>query len=184
MATKTRDEALDEMLSKHQVQEVMLRYARAVNRLDAEGVKACFQPDAWEDHGAYRGPAAPFAEAFAPGKFTAFKSIFHHIGNQLSEVDGDRASNEAYFVGWHRFTQDGIEKDLLFGGRYLAIFERRGGGPWLIAERTVVHDWSRVDRVEEAWDGAEQFWQGNFSPEDLVFRLMKDGSPRRAPAGC
>lgn len=180
---KSRDQLIDDLLAKQEVHEVMLRYARAVNRLDAEGVQACFQPDAWEDHGGYRGPAAPFAEAFRPGVFRGFASMFHHIGNHLIELAGDRAASEAYFVGWHPYSDAGIEKQLLFGGRYLAVFERRGDGPWLIAERTVVHDWSRVDTVEAAWPGSADFWPGEFSTDDLVYKLLNHRRERRAPVG-
>jgi hypothetical protein len=102
-----------------------------------------------------------------------FKSMFHLVGNELIELDGDSAAHEAYFVGCHRYDDEksGQEMDMFFGGRYLARFERRDGGPWLIANRTVVHDWSRIDPVTTPWEPAQSFKQGKFSMDDPVYQL-------------
>lgn len=172
-----KERLLDELLSKNEIHEVMMRYCRGVNRLDPDLVRSCYHPDAYEDHGVSQGNAFTYAAAFTPERFTAFKSMFHLVGNELIELAGDRAAHEAYFVGCHRLDEDGVEKDVFFGGRYLSVFERRDGGPWLIAERTVVHDWSRVDPVER-WDVAEHFKQGKFSRDDLVFGLLERAKAR------
>ena len=173
-----KEKLLDDLLAKHEIHEVMMRYCRGVNRLDPELVRSCYHPDATEDHGASQGNAHGYSGEFTPEKFTAFKSMFHLVGNELVELAGDRAAHEAYFVGCHRYDDDdGRETDMFFGGRYLSIFERRDGGPWLIADRTVVHDWSRVDLVATAWEPAQQFKQGVFSREDLVFGLLDVDRP-------
>lgn len=170
-----RERLLDELLAKFEIHEVMMRYCRGVNRLDPDLVRSCYHPDAYEDHGASQGNALDFAAGFSPERFTAFKSMFHLVGNELVELDGDRAAHEAYFVGCHRSVDDaGGEFDIFFGGRYLSRFERRNGGPWLIAHRTVVHDWSRIDPAAP-WEPAQSFQQGRFSRDDLVFGLLSDG---------
>jgi hypothetical protein len=168
-----RERLLDELLAKQEIHDVMMRYCRGVNRLDPDLVRSCFHPDAYEDHGAFKGSAVDFSAAFTPERFTAFKSMFHLVGNQLVELDGDRAAHEAYFVGSHRYDDDsGQEMDVFFGGRYLSVFERRDRGPWLIARRMVVHDWSRMDPVTP-WAPAAQFEPGKFSRADPVFRLLE-----------
>jgi hypothetical protein len=53
------------------------------------------------------------------------------------------------------------------GGRYVDRFERRAG-QWKIAERTVVVDWQRVDRVHEP--DASQLTLGLRSRQDLAYR--------------
>lgn len=166
-----KERLLDELISKNEIHEVMMRYCRGVNRLDPELVRSCFHPDAYEDHGASKGSAVEFAAAFTPERFTAFKSMFHLVGNELVELAGNRAAHEAYFVGCHRYEQDGTEMDVFFGGRYLSVFEQRDGGPWLIAERQVVHDWSRIDPATP-WGPAAAFAQASFSPTDPVFGLL------------
>lgn len=171
-----QERLLDELIAKQEIHEVMMRYCRGVNRLDPDLVRSCFQPDAYEDHGAFKGSAVDFSAAFTPERFTAFKSMFHLVGNELVELDGDRAAHEAYFVGCHRYEDEsGEEMDVFFGGRYLSVFERRNNGHWLIARRTVVHDWSRIDPVSP-WEPATQFTPGKFSREDPVFRLLESAT--------
>ena len=182
MTAKTREAALDELIAKQEIRDMMMRYCRGVNRLDMDLVRSCFHPDAWEDHGSFRGEAAAFCDGLGEGlKYFAF--TFHFVGNSLIEIEGDRAAHETYFIAYDRLPADdsGVEKDVIFGGRYLAVHERRNGGPWLIAERAVMHDWHRVDPVSDPWPTAETFIQGgHHGQQDVVFDLLKRGVPRRA----
>jgi SnoaL-like domain len=176
--TRSREQAIDELLIKQEISDVMMRYCRGVNRLDMDLVRSCFHPDGWENHGGFKGNAMTFVDGLGAG-LRYFKSTFHFIGNQLVEIQGNRAAHEAYFIGVHRLapSEGQGERDVLFGGRYLGVFESRDGGPWLIAERTVVHDWSRFDPVAGAWPGSDPFRPGEASPADLVFHLL-EGSMR------
>src|SRR5690606_9583976 len=112
-----------------------------------------------------------------------FQFTFHLLGNSLIEIEGNRAAHETYFIGYHRFHMDdkGIEKDVLFGGRYLGVNESRNGGPWLIAKRSVVHDWSRIDPVGESWPAVNEFLQGSHQPDrsDIVYNLLSKGPFRK-----
>jgi hypothetical protein len=178
---KDREAAINELLIKEEIRDIMLRYARGVNRLDGELVKACFHPDATEKHGAFQGSAQEFAAGLSENLHKGFQFTFHFLGNSLIEIEGNRAAHESYFVGWHRLYPDekGDEYDVLFGGRYLAVNESRDGGPWLIAKRTVVNDWSRIDKVAGHWPNVDPFEKGIHTGEnkDLVFHLLK-GDPR------
>lgn len=178
-----REKAIEELLIKQEIRDVMMRYARGVNRLDTELVRSCFHPDAMEKHGPYFGPTSDWADDLSNQLRQTFQFTFHLLGNSLIEIEGNRAAHETYFIGYHRFHADeaGIEKDVLFGGRYLGVNESRDGGPWLIAERTVVHDWSRVDPVGEKWPLVLEFDQGGHSGDgsDLVFQLLEKGPFRR-----
>lgn len=180
---KDREKALDELIIKQEIRDIMMRYARGVNRLDAELVKSCFHPDAIEQHGSYYGKTIPWAEDLPAGLQESFQFTFHLLGNSLIEIEGNRAAQETYFIGYHRFHKDanGVEKDVLFGGRYLGIHESRNGGPWLIAQRSVVHDWSRVDPVGESWPLVNEFLQGSHKPDrsDIVFTLLSKGPLRK-----
>jgi hypothetical protein len=174
-----REVALDELLTKQEIRDVMARYCRGVNRLDIDLVRSCFHPDAWEDHGAFHGEASAFCDGLRAG-LESFTLTFHFVGNSLIEIEGDSASHETYFIAYDRLPADesGVEKDVIFGGRYLAVHERRNGGPWLIAERTVVHDWHRVDPVGEVWPYAASFAQAAQGHEDLAYRLLDPNRKR------
>ena len=64
----TKEKLLDDLLAKHEIHEVMMRYCRGVNRLDPELVKSCYHPDALEDHGASQGNAHEYSGEFTPGE--------------------------------------------------------------------------------------------------------------------
>ena len=175
-----RERALEELLIKQEISDVMMRYCRGVNRLQMDLVRACFHPDAWEDHGAYRGPANVFLNGLEAG-LRSFDRTFHFVGNQLVEIEGNRAAHEAYFISLNRLKAgaDGVQKDVMFGGRYVGVLESRDGGPWLIAERTVIQDWHRIEPVTEQWPAAMAFLPGVAGPDDLVFHLLDKGRERR-----
>jgi hypothetical protein len=179
MAMIDRERALTELIVKEEIRHNMMRYARGVNRLDGELVKSCFHPDAIEQHGSYYGETSVWAEALPNALQASFQFTFHLLGNSLIEIDGNRAAHETYFIGYHRFYPDenGGQKDVIFGGRYLGINESRDGGPWLIAQRSVLHDWHRVDKVSEQWSTVEEFNQGDHSGNrtDLVYQLLSKG---------
>jgi hypothetical protein len=180
-----KQRAMEELLIKEEIRENMMRYARGVNRLDGDLVRSCFHPDAIEKHGDYFGDTHVWAQALPQLLRDSFQFTFHLLGNSLIEIESNRASHETYFIGYHRLhpDEDGTEKDVIFGGRYLGVNESRNGGPWLIAERTVVHDWSRIDRVTEAWPVVQQFEQGDHSGSgnDIAYHLLSRGPFGNAP---
>ena len=138
---------VEDLLAKEEIREVILRYARGVDRLDFDLVSACYHPDAYDDHGTFQGNVEDFVEMcrrFLP----RFVCPQHFMGNMLIEVFGDTARAETYAVAYHRQElADGSGKDDVFGIRYVDRFEKRGDGPWLIAHRVVATDWRRIDPV-------------------------------------
>lgn len=92
---------IDELLARQEIADVILRYARGVDRLDFDLVRSCYHPDAYDDHGSFAGGVEEFiamCEQFLP-KWTATQ---HFMGNMLIEVDGDVARAETYAVAYHR----------------------------------------------------------------------------------
>ena len=53
-----RDREVQELLDKQAIHEVMIRYCRGLDRMDAELVGSAYHPDAHDDHGG-RTSAAP-----------------------------------------------------------------------------------------------------------------------------
>jgi hypothetical protein len=174
-----REQALNELLIKQEIRDNMMRYARGVNRLDGDLIRSCFHPDAIEQHGAFFGETKIWAADLTDQLQAAFQFTFHLLGNSYIEIEGNRAAHETYFIGYHRLhpEADGVEKDVIFGGRYLGVNESRNGGPWLIAERSVVHDWHRVDKVGGQWDVVQEFNQGVHKGDrsDLVYQMLSKG---------
>ncbi|MEM7255366.1 MAG: nuclear transport factor 2 family protein [Pseudomonadota bacterium] len=138
--------SVETLLAKQEIADVIYQYARGIDRLDFDLVRACYHPDAYDDHGMLKGNVDEFIEgvkAFLP-KYAVTQ---HFMGNMLIEVDGNKARAETYAVAYHRKElSDGSGKDDVFGIRYVDRFEKRDD-EWRIAYRVVATEWRRVDPV-------------------------------------
>jgi hypothetical protein len=142
----TETTGIEYLLARQQIADVIFRYARGVDRMDYALVRACYHPDAYDDHGAFGGSVDQFIESletFLP----RWAATQHFMGNMLIEVDGDIARAETYAVAYHRLEDaEGNGKDDVFGIRYVDRFEKRQD-EWKIAHRVVANEWRRVDPV-------------------------------------
>lgn len=160
--------ALQALLDKQEIHEVLMRYCRGIDRCDAELLHGVYHPDATDDHGMFKGKATDFIP-WALEALTREQNTSHYIANELIELDGDVAYCESYFLAVHRrLGKDGKPVDLMFGGRYADRFERRNG-QWKIADRRVVFDRSRLDPVDKAFS-IEEYVCGKRSREDAVYK--------------
>ena len=141
-----------------QIQDCIYRWCRAVDRLDYEGMRASFHPDAVDKHGAFDGDINGLVE-WIRARHAAIPFSMHAVSNMLIEFAGpDRALVETYVRTTQRYpaearaaldqlaggragSGDGA-MDLLTCSRYVDRFERRDG-EWKIALRTLVADWKQ-----------------------------------------
>jgi ketosteroid isomerase-like protein len=142
-----KDEIVAELDAHRQIHAVMSRYARGVDRCDRDAILSCYHPDAFDDHGPFKGSPAEFADWVIPAHL-ALVWTSHYILNIHIELQGDVALTESTMIGILRYTENGELYDLTGGGRYLDRFENRNGS-WLIARRQIVGDWTRIDKVEQ-----------------------------------
>ena len=169
MATETASPTtLDTLMAEREITRVLMLYARGIDRIDPALVQRCFHPDAILRYGDETTPEA-FAANAARG-LSAYTLTQHRISNVIIDVEGDHAWCESYCLARHRIpSEGGPDSDFLWGGRYVDRFERRDG-EWRILRRTVVHDYTRIDPVMEAWEGAPSFTQGQHSTDDIVYQ--------------
>ena len=164
---------LETLIAKQEITDVVYRYARGIDRLDFELVKSCYHPDAYDDHGAFKGSVDEFIE-MCEGFLPRWTATMHFMGNVLvDEIDGDSARAETYAVAYHRreATLDTEGKDDVFGIRYVDRFEKRDDR-WLIAHRVVATEWRRVDPVPAAGSrGAVGVW-GTRDGNDVIDWIM------------
>jgi hypothetical protein len=144
--------SLDELRSRAEIAEVVMRYCRAFDRCDEALLTSCFHPDAAHEHGAFKGLSADFC---AMGLDAVRKLVLtHHQLGQISiEVEGERAFVESYFTSYHRFGAQPPpggrpHEDRILGGRYVDRFERRDG-VWRIARRQGVNEWIRYEAADD-----------------------------------
>ncbi|MBP8671437.1 MAG: nuclear transport factor 2 family protein [Sphingobium sp.] len=133
---------VEELMSRAQISEVLLDYARGNDRLDEAMIRSCFWPESTHKHGKFDGKSSDFV-VYAAKILGGLKYTAHHISNISIKVDGDRAFTESYYFAHHRrpAKEGGSEEDAFFEGRYLDDFERRGG-VWKIIRRRGLSDYS------------------------------------------
>ena len=129
------DEIVRGLADRAAIQDVLLRYARGVDRRDLDLVSSCFVPDASYE-GALASGTIGDALARLRERMGRYESTMHFIGNQLVELHGDTASSETYAVAYHRLTEAGIAKLFTVGIRYLDELVRASDG-WHISRRVV-----------------------------------------------
>lgn len=124
---------LRDLVDRQQIHQVMLKYARGLDRLDNALVRSCYWDDAIEDHGHFVGRPDDFIR-YADGTTLAHLSTQHAILNHYCELDGDDAWCETYY----QFT--GVKQTpphFASTGRYIDHFQKRNG-EWRIANRVTV----------------------------------------------
>ncbi len=106
------------------------------------------------------GPEPMTVEAFTeyaiPALERRFTATQHRISNTAIELDEDEAGAlvETYVLAFHATDDaDGPAELHTFNGRYIDRFERRDG-TWLIADRTLRMDWTRVETIEAPMAGS------------------------------
>ena len=152
------DYSPERIADRMQIQDCMYRWCRAVDRLDYEGMRASFHPDAVDRHGAFDGNINGLVE-WIRARHAAIPFSMHAVSNMLIEFAGpDRALVETYVRTTQRYPAEARQAldqlaggragsgdgamDLLTCSRYVDRFERRDG-EWKIALRTLVADWKQ-----------------------------------------
>lgn len=163
-----------ELADREAIRECLYRYARGIDRLDANMLRSAYWPDAIDKHLEFRGDT----EAFIAWAFPAMGSMdqtMHMIGNVLVTIHGATADVESYFYGYHRVTIEGTKRDVIGAGRYLDRFEKRGD-EWRIIERLVLTDWFRQYPDSADWQAGLMGLKvdmGSRYPADPSYSMLK-----------
>ena len=157
---------IDELLAKQEITDLVGRYMRGLDRLDAALLRATFWDDASTDYGFYKGGPDGFVD-MAMNALKDHLANHHMIGQVNVDVEGEVAFGEVYFQAFHRIVTDGEERDLFISGRYVDRYERRGG-EWRFAFRSEVNDWARNDPATDDYFAA--------TPESLRGGRLDDAS--------
>jgi hypothetical protein len=144
-------QALAGLQAKQDLHELTARYCIGVDRRDRALLESLWWPESEIDFGLFKGSGAQFAEIIsAPNP--ALEITYHFAGNELFELDGDRASGRSYVLGVSVVLgEDGRKTDQLVGGRYLDQYERRGS-VWKFTRRLFVVDWMNSQPDNARWD--------------------------------
>lgn len=176
-----------ELWAEAQIRKVLLRYARGIDRLDLDLVRACYHPDAADSHGSFVGTVDEFV-TWVERVLRRYDLTMHFLGSPLIEFpvasarasDGDAgptvAAVETYGMAFHRAVDGPAERNLVTGFRFLDRFACRDG-EWRIARRVATTEWSRVDRDADWWPVPDGMLQGRRDRTDPVYGLHADLDP-------
>ena len=81
-------DALDALLAKDAIRDVLADLARGTDRLDGALIRACYHPDGHDDHNAFRGGPAEFAD-WVLANLPHFTATMHFVGNVRIDVRGE-----------------------------------------------------------------------------------------------
>lgn len=168
-----RDHALQELLDKQSIAEVLYRYARSCDRADEAMLRSCFHSDATNRHGRFNGLASDFC-TFAMKIVHSNKREKHTMSNVMIEVTGDMAVAECHYLAYHRRVDatTGAEEDYFNGGRFVDTFERRNG-EWKISARIGLIDYERFEPVtERGFKNLLLEQTGRHAPHDDLYQVM------------
>jgi hypothetical protein len=152
--------AVQELVDRAAIRDVMTRYARGLDRRDFDLVASCFAKDATASFSGEK--LAPGVEAIIE-YVQAIRSVpttMHFMGDMLIDFDGETAQVETYatvFVVESK-AADGVQ---LRGLRYTDRLIRQGGG-WVIADRVHCVDWTGAAAPYPAsWPDSRAVEQGS-----------------------
>jgi hypothetical protein len=167
------------------IQDLMYRWCRSVDRLDFDGIRKVFHPDAVDRHGPFNGGVEALIDWIRERHKTIPFSM-HQISNMLIEfASDDLALVETYVRTVQRYPAEakaslaqlsggragsaGSGADLFTCSRYVDRIERRGG-EWRIALRTLVQDWKQIVDVDPDAPVPQAGWiVGRRDADDPVF---------------
>lgn len=173
----------DRLADRARIVDLLHRWCRAVDRLDADGMKAVFHPDATDDHGHFRGTVDDLV-SWITNRHQAIPFSLHSISNVIIDFTGaDRAIVESVVMTCQHYPIASEATVALFNtgtvgrplnltafARYADVIERRGG-EWRIAKRTVIHDSQIASEAPERaqFEGIET---GQRNRSDFIYRLL------------
>ncbi len=131
-----------------EIEELLVRYSRALDFRDFAALETLFTADATFDAGSLGCPTgAAGIRAMIEGTLTGLDATQHLLGKSLIELKGDEAEVRTYLISQHiREATEGPIKHYFLGGEYADRVVRTPEG-WRIAYRRLDRMWKQGDRA-------------------------------------
>jgi 3-phenylpropionate/cinnamic acid dioxygenase small subunit len=129
--------SMSEISDRLQIQDLLTRYAVAVDNKDWALLDSCFVADAYIDYTSTGGRKGPYPEVrkWLAQVLAPFAITLHYIGNTMLEIDGDRARARTYLWNPMGFQKaDGELHWFTVSAQYVDELVRTNEG-WLIGRR-------------------------------------------------
>jgi ketosteroid isomerase-like protein len=146
------DPALQRLIDKDAIRDLVLAYSRAIDRKDVVLLRDLYTADATDDHGdSFSGPADDYCD-FIDKALPFIPYSGHHVCNHLIAVEGDEGCGEVYAFAVHlipdRQNPGTLIEDFMCV-RYIDNYRREGDGRWRFAKRIVTYD----VQIQRPFDG-------------------------------
>jgi ketosteroid isomerase-like protein len=166
------DSRIARLLDQQDIERVIHRYCRGIDRRDLALVRACYHDDATDQHGSFFGNADEYV-AWVDGLLARYRFTTHAVHQITVEFGAapDLAAVETYGVSVHRGDPAKPHQNLATAFRYLDRFERRAG-VWKIASRVAIGDWSLRLPAEAWWDIPESHRASARDASDPIYALL------------
>lgn len=149
--TDRTSEALQKVIDKDAIRDLVLLYSRAIDRKDIELLRDLYTADATDTHGdSFDGPADEYC-AFIERALPHMQYSGHHVCNHLISVDGDEGNGEVYALAYHYIPDrenPGQWLEDFMCVRYIDNYRREADGKWRFSKRVVTYDLHTVRPFE------------------------------------
>jgi 3-phenylpropionate/cinnamic acid dioxygenase small subunit len=127
---------LQTLVDRAEIQDLLVRYATAIDARRWDGLDAVFLPDARLDYRSAGGIEGPYPEVkdWLAAVLPMFRVTQHLVLNSRVELDGDEGRGTTAFHNPNEATIDGEPWIFTVGGTYHDRFVRTDAG-WRIARR-------------------------------------------------
>jgi 3-phenylpropionate/cinnamic acid dioxygenase small subunit len=137
------DTDAQQLVDRRAIDDLLTRYAAAIDTKDWDLLDTCFTPDAFIDYTSAGGTKGNYPEvrAWLAEALAAFPMTQHLVTNRTVTLDGDTGRGRAYFYNpMGSPGPDGAMQLFFVGGYYNDRFVRTPDG-WRIAERIEETAW-------------------------------------------
>lgn len=149
------DQRVQRLIDKSDIEDLIKKWCRAIDRLDLEAIRDAFHPDAYDDHGTFKGGVDELI-AWISNRHKTIPFSMHAVTNYLIDfVDDTKAIVETYCTAMQKYppeSRSALEglvgkldmpanaaMDMTVSCRYLDEVTKRKQ-EWRISRRTVVFD--------------------------------------------
>lgn len=173
----------EEMLAERAIRKTLMRYFRGVDRKDFAMIASAYHPDAFDDHGRYKGDIPGLIE-WIRERHETMDQAMHFAGNVLIEVQDKVAIVETYSLCFQHLRMEGMawaNRDPVYRKvtvcfRYIDRFEERNG-EWKIAYRICAYDWAKETLEQLPTDSVREM--AKRSRDDAIYRIKEARAPEK-----
>lgn len=135
---------LQQLADRFEIEDVLTRYAWAIDSKNFDELDDVFTPDAHVDYTSSGGEAGayPQIKAWLAKVLPHFPAYQHHVTNKQITIDGDKATSRAEFYNPMIMAKpDGTTSIFFVGGEYHDELVRTSQG-WRISDRLEKSIWT------------------------------------------